>query len=445
MKLKPTLILLVVAAVAIGYFFLVEQPRHRSQLADDQRQQRLTDVESADVHTLTLQRPDGTLEFIRANNQWRMTRPVEDRADRGSVNTLVVSVLDAVIERQFAADTLKLSDYGLSEPAATLRFTDSLLTEQLTLEIGDFTLTRTHCYARSRNSDIVLLLPAGLRRYATRKTFDYRDKKVTDLDVAEVTRIDLESGRATLSWRRLSGGGWFTLASGDTIDGDKTAIESILRELRALRAKNLVDDPSVTIDERAGVISVWSKPDSNRTRFVFGSPASGHCFLKVDGRRRVELVEATALDVFARTIDDLRDRHLLHFDPDLLARIVLDADGVSVSLTKHGTEWSFTNPTFGAVDQTAAGNLLSRLSNLKYREIVQERSTNLELYGLDEPFYSISLYNPKNQLIDRIVSGPTQPGPRTRYTTSVTSRHLGTIDAEPLEEIQELFKTIRLQ
>jgi len=85
------------------------------------------------------------------------------------------------------------------------------------------------------------------------------------------------------------------------------------------------------------------------------------------------------------------------------------------------------------------------MKNLRYRTIIDEQSGNPQAYGLEVPFYSISLYDTTDRLVDRIVSGTTQPGPRTRYTTSLSSTYLGTIDAEPLEEIRELFRTLHIQ
>ena len=120
-------------------------------------------------------------------------------------------------------------------------------------------------------------------------------------------------------------------------------------------------------------------------------------------------------------------------------------EDLSVSIVRRGSEWSFNNPAFGAIDQTEVSSLLDELDKLKYREIIQEKLDGPGAFGLDRPFYSLSLYDDDDRLIDRVISGTTQPGPRTRYATSLSSRHLGTVDAEPLEGIRGIFKDFQLE
>jgi len=449
MRFKPTLILLVITIIALGYFFRVEQPRHRRQQDKAISEHRLTEIKAEDIGAATLVRPDATLVFFSRDGTWRMSKPTEDRADQASVNTLVRTVVDAQIHSQFAAEQDQLADYGLENPAATLRLGDDARDDLLVIEIGDFNLTKTHCYARERASANVLLLPAGLRRYAVRSVFEFRDKKVTDIDVDDVVTLSVASGQQQLTWHRASDDQWVSYQSADTIRGDKSSVEAILRELRALRAKDLLDDGPADMERLftspAGEISLWLRSDSMKVAFLFSQRDSSGCFVKVDAKRRIELVDATALDVFDRSLADLRDRKLLHFARDRLARVALEAEGLSISIVKSGTTWSFANPTFGAIDPAAMRTFLNELESLKYRTIIEETLSDPRAYGLDPPSYRLMLYDDDGHMIDQLTSGATRPGPRLRYATSLSSRHMGTIDAEPLEEIRSMFEDFRLQ
>jgi hypothetical protein len=448
-RFKPTLILLAIAVVALGYYFLVEQPRHKRGIAEQQSEQSLTDLTREDVFGVVIDRPNATLMFNRLGSEWRMKEPVNDQADQASVNMLVHTAVYAQIERQFAIEAAQLAEYGLAEPAATIKLSDSVRTNVLDLAVGEFNLSKTHCYAMLQGSDEVLLLPAGLRRYVLRDVFEFRDKRVADFPIDDVVRLDIDSDENSSSWTRLDKGRWVTHQTGDTIRADRKAIGAILSELRGLRATEIIEDNTASVgrhfDHPAGAISIHMQPDSLPLQFVFSQPESGKCYIRSDDRGRIDVVPASAADMLARTLQDLRDRHVLHFDRERLAKIVLDTEKTSISIVKLGPEWSFANPTFGDIDQAEVAVFLNQLEGLKYREIIEEKLGDAAPYGLDPPAYRLTLFDAEERVVDVVTTGPTEPGRRIRYATSRSSPHLGIVDAEPFDEIEAMFDDFQLQ
>ncbi|MCK5406368.1 MAG: hypothetical protein KAJ37_02885, partial [Candidatus Krumholzibacteria bacterium] len=115
------------------------------------------------------------------------------------------------------------------------------------------------------------------------------------------------------------------------------------------------------------------------------------------------------------------------------------------SITKMGEAWSFANPAFGEIDIALVSTFLGSLKAMKYREIIEETIRAPEEYGLDHPVYRLALYDAEGNLVDEVVTGPTQTVRRTRYATNRSSGHLGVVDAEPFEEIEDLFEEFQLQ
>jgi hypothetical protein len=446
MRFKPTLILLFLAAVGLGYYFLVEQPGHKDKIDKEEREKKLTPLTPEEIFGLVVRRNDATLTFTRSGDSWQMTDPVNDHADMRAIMVLVLSVLRSTIDQQFPADPERLAEYGLTEPIATVQIRDSLQADLLTLDIGDFNLTKSHCYVRDHRSDNVVLFHAGVRRYALIRVFEFREKKVIDFPIEEVTAVEIDSDLNRTSWNRSAVGGWFTVQDRDTIRGDSDAIDTILRELLALRARDILDGVPAggALSDPAGSIALRFM-GSLRIGLSFSGPDSQRCYIRTEGKERVNVVDASALDVFGRSLHDLRDRRVLHFDRDLLGKVTLDTETLSISILKTGAEWSFANPSLGNISRAEVSTFFGSLENMKYREIVEETIRAPEDHGLEPPVYRLALFDAQGHLVDEVVTGPTRTAQRIRYVTSLSSRHLGIADAELFDEIEGLFKEFQLQ
>lgn len=447
MSLRLTIILLAIALVGLAFFLFIEQPRHSRQLSEAENRDRLTEIAPPDVFGLRILRPEGTLVFARSGTEWRMIEPVDDLADQASVATLLLTLVTAKIDQQFLCATDDLPQYGLADPSAVITMTDSLQHDLVELAVGDYNLDRSYCYARQSASDEVMLLPASLRRYALRETFDFRDKKVADFELSGATRIAIDSPDHDLNFFKNADGRWMTLARGDTIVGETIAVEAVLRELRGLRAVRIVDDTPANrsryLSRTAGRITIGFT-DAPELSFVFSRPDTGWCYVSNGSSGRIEGVPATAVDVFSRTLPDFRDRRVLHFDRDHLTRIEFESGTVGVSVRKMGEQWTFSNPTYGDIDENAVTSLVSRLEELKFREILEEHLTDPAQYGLAPPALRITLFDSSNAVIDELITSETNPSRRVRDATSRSSQHLGIVDAELFVEIEQLFHDIKL-
>jgi hypothetical protein len=410
------------------------------------REKKLTALTGEEVYGLVVRRADATLTFARSGDEWRMITPFSDRAEIRMIMVLVLSVVGSTIEQQFPTEPARLTEYGLTKPAATVQLRDSLQGDLLTLDVGDFNLTKSACYVRETGSDRVVLVHAGVRRYALTDMLEFRERKVIDFPVESVVAVEIDSDLHRTSWGKSANGQWFTVEGGDTIRGDNIAIETILRELRAMRAEDILnDDPAVPApDRKAGSIAL-RLTDSTPIGLSFSGPDSQRCYVRTQGEERINVVDAAALDVFGRSLHDLRDRRILRFERDLLGKVTLDTETLSVSIVKKGDDWSFTNPSFGDIDPAETSTFLQSLNTMKYREIVAETMRNPQEYGLQQPACRLALFDAQGRLVDEVVTGPTQTARRIRYATSLSSGHLGIVDTELFDAIEDMFEEFQLQ
>jgi len=442
MKFKLTWVLLAVAAIVAGYFFLVDQPQHKRNLSDQSVMDVLTEARREDVTEVRIQRPESTLEFARENGEWWMTNPFREKADQASVNTLLQTIVALKIDQRYATDENKLSTYGLENPPIVI----TLLTHQgepLVMDVGDFNINKSQCYARVRATDEVLLVHAALRRYGFRDESFFRSKRVFEFTSDDVSSASIAGRNGEFSWKRTLPDSWLLVSDGDSIDADTQAIATILSELRALRVSRNVsdkpDDYQTYFAETVGSISITTVGSPGSTVFVFAEiPDSDECLATIVGEPRIMAVGRPILANFRKTLSDFRDRHVMRFDRGEVTRMSLEGPDVLMSIVKRDDTWTFNNPAMGDIRQADVSKLLVALMELKYKEIIHEVLPEPRPYGLDAPTYRLSIHA-GDRLLDRFDTGDTiQPGAE-EYITGLSSGHLGKVDSESLTTIKGLF------
>ena len=443
MRFKTTLILLAICAAAALFYFVVERPRHEREVERAAREGRFADVSPGDVYRVTITRPDVTIAVEREEDHWKLLSPVVDRADDAAVNTLLETACGARAEEEFDADESPLSEFGLDAPSAVVRLTAKNGEDLLDLRIGEFSLTKSHCYATARGGGRVFLLPAGVRRYALRPLFDYRYKRIFDVPVADVFRLEIATKTRSMVWATDKTGEWFTVQSGDTIHGDTTSLENVVRKLRGLRANDMPfgvpDATDAYFGTRARAISVRFKPDSAEITLAFSDPRGPGCYVESSGSNRVALVDTTILDVFAKTITDLRDRRLLRHDLDAVVRMTLETPRLTITLVRTGAKWTFANPEFGDADEEAVRRLVLRIEDVKFDAVLDENLPEKNGHGFEKPVLRLTLFGPGDRAIDELAVGEPAPDGISRYVWSRSTGVLAIIDSASVSELEEDF------
>jgi len=448
MRFRGTLILFVVAVLAAGYFFAVEQPRYEKKQRAEELSKKLTTIDKKSVKFLSIEQAGGeTLRFVKEGAGWRMLAPLEDKADKVNINVLINSIADAEIERRLEPGEVSPADVGLEKPAAVVKLQTSGKDTTLTLAIGDHNLTKSHFYARLDTSREVLLLPATIRRYAVKGVSDFRDKMVIDFDINDVRKLAVTRDGETMTWMKRPGSDWFTIVGKDTIKGDSYAVQSILRKMKALRVTEFVSDDGKDFEKyshgREYKLTVWTGDDMAKKTLLCAGEKVGKCYVKRESNDRIVSPDDNIMEVFDKTVDDLRLKKLLAFNRNDLAKIVIAMPDTTSEIVKEGKDWAFPNPAFGTIRQYKVSTFLTKLENLKFSEVVDEHFEAAEGYGMEKPACKISLYDHEDKLIDEFVAGKTDGNGKERYVTSRSSRLLALADVQAIDQIWKSFKSIK--
>ncbi|MCU0527152.1 MAG: DUF4340 domain-containing protein [Elainella sp. Prado103] len=154
MKVKPTTIGLLGAALLLGIVVAIvqQQPAPRSadgESSNTEEPQRFFEFEEADVQAFTLQTRLRTLKFERdAEGKWQMLEPEKTTASDPSVAFLLDLVSTGRTQRILQVPERDRTQFGLHQPLATI---DLTLKDQQThrLVIGEYDFNRSFLYAQA--------------------------------------------------------------------------------------------------------------------------------------------------------------------------------------------------------------------------------------------------------------------------------------------------------
>ncbi len=237
---------------------------------------------------------------------------------------------------------------------------------------------------------------------------EYQLPVVQAVPMSDITKIEIvKPGGSTITMERKDHR-WVILPEGYPAESGK--VSAMLEAIGNLTLTALVSESKsydrygLSKEEKIGV-KAWTGKELKRA-FDVGKTASSfqHTFVRLAGDDRVFHARENLKNRFDQTVDDLRDKTVLKFEPSKVESIEL-SDGkktltmgrkqipveVGASRQKEPPPSNQAQAVWesaeGKVDESKVAQLLSALSNLKCRAYIYEKKKS----DFKEPLYSIKL------------------------------------------------------
>lgn len=439
---RSSRILFVVAVVAVAAFVFIELPRQRAEDRASVKATRLADIDPPRVDRLVIVRPGNTIDMVRDGDLWRLRSPVVDVAELSSaaqvLQELRGEVDDDDEEQQVKRDLGVVTEperYGLAPPAATL-YAMAGRDTLFRLAVGDFTVDRSAVYAL--RGDHVLLVATVLRRLLTMPVGAYRDHRVVTFEPAVVGSYTLTNSHGTATWMRRGTDRWFTVVAGDTVRGDSIAVPSTLEQLEGMRVHAFIPDADTArafVDPLV-VVRLHKLHDPTVTiRFVEHAP--GAYWARVDSDPRTVQVEGSIMPLPNSSVETLRDRRLLQFDPARAKRLTVTTPDTSAAMVRAGDRWADPNPALGVLDAARAADFIRALRALKYTAPVPPSTP-----APGARTFSLVVYGAGGTILDELDAAPLPGDPATLEVTSRSAAGRYTLPASDLNRVESLLRRI---
>lgn len=393
MKTKTTLLLLA-AVVALGLFIKYES---KGPGTDEARQQarNMVNFEREKLDGIVIQNGDDKIELRRQDQKWRIETPFKDQADSGAIENLLADLegwqkFDTIPAPEMEKDKGRLDEFGLSKAKLRLK----LLGKDMPPEIvfGGDAAFEGKMYVRFEDTSAVFLAGQTVRTDISKKPEDFRDKKLTDLTTAQVTRVLLKTAAGEMELEKRAD--HWEIVKPLRARGDDQKIGDLIAQVTTASIQQFVaedrgDLHPYGLAEPRGSITLFTAEDKAGQMLQIGGileKEKDQVYVRFAARNAVYTLPKKIEEVLGTKPADLRDRHLVRVDMDILDRITIEAAGKGKTvLARKAESWTIATRDNQPANSGEVNRLLDLLKNELVTKFVEDVASDLPKYGLDKP------------------------------------------------------------
>ena len=393
MKTRTTLVMLA-AVVALGVFIKYES---KGPSTDEARQQShyMVNFEREKLDGIVIQNGDDKIELRRQDKKWRIETPFKDQADSGAVESLLADLegwqkFDTIPAKEIEKDKSRLDEFGLSKAKLRLKLLGSEMPPEIVF--GGDAAFEGKMYVRLEDTNAVFLAGQSVRTDISKKPEDFRDKKLTDLATAQVTRVLLKTAAGEMELEKKAD--HWEIVKPLRARGDDQKIGDLVAQVTTARIQQFIAEdrgdlhPYGLAEPRGSVTLFTAEDKSGQMLQIGGVPENekDQVYVRFAARNAVYTLPKKIEEVLGTKPADLRDRHLVRVDMDILDRITIDAPGKGKTvLARQAENWTIVNQNNQPANAGEVARLLDLLKNEQVTKFVEDVASDLPKYGLDKP------------------------------------------------------------
>ena len=397
MKTKTTVLLLIVA-VAVGLYIKFYESKGPNTEEAKRLAGNVVNFERDTLEGIVIQNGDDRIELKKQDLKWRIEAPFKDQADRGAIDNLINDLdgwqkFDSIPASEIAKNKNLLDEYGLSKGKLKLK----LLGKDAPPEIsfGNDAALQGKMYVRAGDNGDVVIAAQSVRNDIAKKPEDFRDRKLTDLTTAQVMRALVKTAAGEMELEKKAD--HWEIVKPLRARGDDQKIGDLLAQITTAQIQQFVaedrgDLRPYGLAEPRGSVTLFAVDDKTGQTLQIGGPAGtaekdkDQVYVRFTARNSVYTLPKKIEEILALKPADLRDRHLVRIDPNILDRITIEAAGKGKTvLARKDENWTIANKN----NQPANGGEVTRMLDLVRAEqvtkFVEDVASDLPKYGLDKP------------------------------------------------------------
>jgi hypothetical protein len=394
----------------------------------------VVDLRVEDVTGIEIVRTNEVISIARQDDLWRITNPLETRADTGAVMSMLNALEEARRHRTLPVSELRAADmaqFGLDRPA--LKVAVQGRRGAITVLVGGETATGDAFYLQVEGGDDVMVVAKALRDRLNRSVNELRDRDVLSIPANEVSRLEMKSDQRVVELAKSAINGGVTslwrLSQPLSARTDQDRVLSWLRDLDALRvlrfvSENPADVVTYNLDEPKTAITLRTDSVDSGVTLLLGDPVAtdaSEVYAKIKNQPAIFTLAAADAAKLTPAVNELRDRHVLVVNESKIRSIELVHGADKVTLQKTGTDpvaWRLTAPVSMPAEDTVVNGVVRVLLTLEAREFVDDVATDLSKYGLMSPVGTATFLGEGTNVLAQLLVGDVREGTKERFVKS---------------------------
>ncbi len=225
----------------------------------------------------------------------------------------------------------------------------------------------------------LLAVLGGLLYWSDRTTTKDTEKKpaeagpkILSIPADQIREVEIRKTDGGSTVLRKGEDGKWAIAAPKPLRADQDTVTSMVSALSALNGEKLVEEKAADVAAyglaKPALSVKVTRKDGKVQDLLVGdeTPTGSGSYARLKGDPRVFTIAGYTKSNFDKTSDDLRDKRLLTFDPDKVARVTLTARGQEIEFGKNSkSEWQILKPRPMRADGSQVETLVQRLRDAR--------------------------------------------------------------------------------
>src|SRR4029453_11066898 len=212
----------------------------------------------------------------RRDKRWRLETPIKDLADSSLIDNLLWDLgnwrKDATISAKEIDADKALNEYGLNKPKLRLKLIGQ--DKPPAILFGKDAALEGKMYVRFEDSKETYLAGQSIKKESDKKPEEFRDRKLTDLIAAQVSRVILKTPAGEMELQK-KGDHWEILKPLGA-QGDDQKISDLIAQVTTARFQHFVTEDKGDLHpyglaEPRGLITLFGPDDKQGQMLQIGS------------------------------------------------------------------------------------------------------------------------------------------------------------------------------
>ena len=453
MRLRNTIIVLVLFAIVGGYAFIV------GRYSSTEAQRKLLDVKQDDIAKIELRYSDRDIVLERDKGKpWRLVKPIGAEAEPTQAGNLARAIADGVVVRTADEKPADLAPFGLKPPTTTVTVTTFDRKTLPAIEVGKSTPIGFNAYVRLSNDPAVLLTEGAFASGMNKTVNDLRVRDLMAFKLDDVQKLTIARDNGQTVEIDRDGDNW-KIVKPAAYTADDMAVRTALSTLVNARAADFIADAPGNVAqyglEKPHLTATVMLKNGEQQSMLFGfkqnEQGKSGIYVRRGERAPVYTVAEYVMSSLDKSALDFRDKTIVKVDPESVETVkVKNSDGEFTLKRAAGGKWDvIVGGKTSEGDVPVVERLLNQFRDLKGTSIAADPMPSAQPFGLDTPADEITLVGKDGKALGAVKLGkisikptappiPGEPAQRTEYyASSSTSKAVFAVSDFSFEQLNK--------
>ncbi len=449
MSLRTTLVLFVIS-LSLGIYISFFERNQSTQVTQTDTARVLARFDPADISQIEIRHKSWNVTLNRTETSWRFEDPITDRADPKAINTLLdllshLTVRDEIKASELGGEDLNDKALGFDgRHALSVKLSGAGELPPVELRVGTTAPLSNTIYARPSGTDnkdkSTYVVDGNPRQYLEDPIASLRDRNLLDSPAELIVRIGIRTADSEIELRRKITPpvtGW-TLTKPLQTRANADLVDNLISRLKSLKVEEFLDRSAgpvrkQEIPEKGAVIDIQLFGVEKPLQLIL-SPAPEEApgtddavpdapllTAELSDREGVFRVRSALLESLPSGPNLFRDPYLARIEPQWLKSIIIESRvHPRVVLVQDGQRWySHRNAKKENANLERVERLIRAFNEEKILSFVSDSVSDLEPFGLDQPFLKLAFISDTPQPESKKAEEPSQTTPGAGEVQSV--------------------------